>query len=102
MPRDGQDIASAPLRGRFAAIVTLATATGGDVILCVRCPCCDVLARFDAEAWLARRLGLLRLGRLQPKLRCLACGARQADFELWNATALPPGLRRWSAAQLAG
>lgn len=100
MARDGHDIWGEPVRGRFAAAVALKAAMGPGLTLCVRCPCCHALASFDAEPWLARGLGDLRLGRLQPKLRCISCGGRQGDFELWSARALPPGLRRLSAAQL--
>jgi hypothetical protein len=102
MARDGEWVWSEPVRGRFACEVALGAATGPGLALCVRCPECDALAAFDAGAWLARGLGGLRLRRLEPKLRCLACGGRQGRFELWNARALPAGTRRWSAAALRG
>jgi hypothetical protein len=97
MARDGAWVWSEPVRGRFVCETPLEAAVRPGLALCVRCPSCSVVARLDARPWIARGLGGLRLGRLEDKLRCLSCGARQVRFEVWSAADAPMS-PRWSAS----
>lgn len=99
MARDGAWVWSEPVKGRFVCETPLEAAARPGLALCVRCPSCQTVARLDAQAWLKRGLGALRLGRLEDKLRCLACGARQGRFEVWSAQDAPRE-PRWSSAAM--
>jgi hypothetical protein len=69
----------------------IASAVSEAMHLRVRCanPNCDRQEVFDATEWTNGRGAHERLGMLEARMRCIACGGRSARLEVWSGPQPP-------------
>lgn len=98
IPRLPTHVPPPPDLGRAAGDMILADYHGPDRHLRTVCAC-GVIAAFDPDAWLARRLGWRPIQSFSGSLRC-PCGRRHARFEVWPGPLAQSGLKRRAASEL--